>query len=500
MKDIILDSMSELIASMDVNFNFTYFNKTYHSEFKKIFGPDLKIGDNILKKLSHLPKDQKKVEDIWGRAIRGEEFIVIQTLGDTNRERNTYEISYSSVKDDKGEITGAMHIVRDVTIRENLRQKAEQSMMAKQRFLSSISHELRTPLNSILGFSQLISYDKEKKNSELYSKSILRSGKHLLGLINDTLDYNKIQEGMLSVSPEVINPYELLVDIVEDMKNYALENDVKLYMNCDEHKDINIIADNQRYKQIIFNLVSNAIKYNKKNGSVEIKSKNENGMLIVEICDTGIGIENSDICKLWEPFDRLSNEATSIQGTGLGLTITKMLADMMNGVLDVKSEKGKGSVFSIGFISTTKTPVNIAKEYIHTKDDIFEEYTGKVIYIEDNTFNVVLMTNIMEFNFPKVQYEYSYDGHNAMKKICETDPDVILLDINLDGCNGIDILKNIRKNNKFSTKKVIMISADVTENIQKKCIQNGADAYLSKPIIIPAFLRTISPFLKKSDE
>lgn len=495
MENEILNSMSELIASLDSKFNFTYFNRAYHTEFKKIFGPDLSIGDNILDSLAHLPEDQKNAEHIWGRAIKGEEFVVVDSFGDTSRERNIYEISYSSVKDQNGVVDGAMHIVRDVTVRENLKIKADESIRTKERFLSSVSHELRTPLNSILGFSQLLSYDKSGQNVHTYSKSIIRSGKHLLGLINDTLDYNKVQEGMLSISPEIINPFSILLDIFTDMKLLAETSDVTLWLKCEAHKDENILADKQRYKQVILNLVSNAIKYNKNGGSVEIKSRIKNGMFYVDISDTGIGIEKDDISRIWNPFDRLSNENSNIQGTGLGLSITKTLCNMMNGVIDVKSTPGKGSVFSVGFALSKESPRKIDNTEYITKP--IEKFAGKVLYIEDNEFNLILMADIMRLNFSNAEYNYSQNSNDGMSMIFNNKPDIILLDINIGGSSGIDVLKNIRRTSELSDKKVIMISADISENIQSKCINEGADAYISKPIIISEFISVMNSVIDK---
>lgn len=490
----IFDGMTELVAAMDINFNFTYFNIAYKKEFKKIFGPDIKIGDNILDKLIHLKEDMENMKNIWGRAINGEEFTVIQKFGDKNKERNTYEIKYSSIKDINGNIIGASHIVRDVTIREKIRVDAERTNKVKDKFLSNISHELRTPMNAILGFAQLIQYDSNCSNVETYSKSIIRSGKYLLNLINDTLDYNKIQAGILLLSLEVVNAYSVIFEVFSDLLSLCNGNNISMWLKCKEHKNINIYVDKQRYKQTLINLISNAIKYNKKSGMIEIITRIENGMLYVDIKDTGIGISKENLDKIWDPFERLDNELSSIQGTGLGLSITKMICCMMNGDIKVQSTLGKGSIFSIGFV--------IKEDFIENKCDCIKnnnnhieintEYRGNIIYIEDNEFNLMLMDNIIKIYFPNVEYKYIQNGTIGYNLIKKTKPNIVLLDINIPDMNGVDILRNIKSIKDYQDIKIIILSADITDNIEEKCISLGADGYLSKPLTINSLVTMIN--------
>lgn len=491
--DNILNGMDDLIAAMDINFNFTYFNDAYKSEFKKIFGPELKLGDNILEKLEHLPNEQKTAKDIWSRAINGENFTVIQEFGDTEKERNTYEIKYSSVKNDDGNIIGASHIVRDVSIRETLKIKNKKLAMAKQKFMSSVSHELRTPMNAILGFAQLLKYDDNKANAETYTRSIIRSGKYLLNLINDTLDYNKIQEGVLSVSLESVNVFKIIFEVFSDMQTLANDNDVTLWMDCEKHKHINIFVDKQRYKQILINLVSNGIKYNKKGGMVELKSEIKDGLFYMNICDTGHGISEENLQNIGTPFERFGMENSNIQGTGLGLSITKMICGMMNGKLKVKSTIGKGSVFSVGFtIDTSKRQEELDNYDECIEISINDKFNGNILYAEDNEFNLMLMDSIINKNYPNANYKYIQDGYQAFNYIKQTLPDIVLLDINIPGMSGLEILKTMRNISQFDKCKIIMISADVTENIERKSLIMGANGYFSKPLDILLFVTELN--------
>ena len=493
--DQILNGMDDLIAAMDIKFNFIYFNDAYKYEFKKIFGPDIVVGDNILTKLKHLPIEQKQAEEIWGRAVKGETFTVIQQFGDIDKERNTYEIKYSSVKNENGIIIGASHNVRDVSIRENLKQKNNTLLKSKQKFMSSVSHELRTPMNAILGFAQLLKYDNNKTNAHTYTKSIIRSGKYLLNLINDTLDYNKIHEGVLSISLESVNAFNTIFEIFSDLQVLANDKDVTLWMNCEKHKHINLYVDKQRYKQILINLISNAIKYNKLGGMVELNSEVKDGFFTIHILDTGYGITEENIEKIGTPFERFGMENSNIQGTGLGLSITKMICNMMNGKFNVKSTMGKGSVFSVGFAIDNNKCTNHEDIYdfdddmnINEKNNVNKNFIGSILYVEDNEFNLMLMDSIIKKNYPLAQYKYIQNGYEAFNYIKKNLPDIILLDINVPDMSGIDILKSMRNMKQFDKCKIIMISADVTDNIDTKCIVMGANGYFSKPLTIPLFV------------
>lgn len=493
----IMDGMDDLIAAMDIDFNFTYFNIAYKNEFEKIFGPKLKIGDNILEQLSHLPKEKKKVKEIWCRAINGDNFTVIQKFGDENKERNTYEIKYSSVKDDSGKIIGASHIVRDVSLSENLKLKNEKLAKSKQKFMSSVSHELRTPMNAILGFAQLLKYDDNRKNAVTYTRSIIRSGKFLLNLINDTLDYNKIHEGVLTVSLESVNVFKIIFEVFSDMQVIANESNITLWMNCEKHKNINIFVDKQRYKQILINLISNGIKYNKKGGMVEINSRIKDGLFFVDVCDTGIGISEENIQKIGTPFERFGMENSNIQGTGLGLSIAKLICNMMNGKFDIKSTDGKGSIFSIGFTVDNNI---VSPKFDEDEENQIVTYNDKfdssILYVEDNEFNLLLMDSIIKKNFPNAKYKYIQDGYQGYNYIKDNMPNIVLLDINIPGMTGLEILKTMRNNKIYDKCKIIMISADVMDNIEKKCINMGANCYLSKPLDIANFTMELDKLIK----
>jgi ribose transport system substrate-binding protein len=364
-----------------------------------------------------------------------------------------------------------------------------------------MSHELITPLNSILGFSQLLQYDNEKEDKLLYAKSIIRSGKYLLNLINDTLDYNTINAGVLLISPEIVNAFAIIFEIFLDMQVLAQDNNITMELKCDQYKHINIFVDRQRYKQIIINLISNAIKYNKKSGNIEIIGRIKNNLFFIDVKDTGIGISIENFKKIGIPFERFGNKMSKIPGTGLGLSITKIITEIMNGIFEIKSIIGEGSIFSVGFNMSESTTIN-EQLTCHKQNEvnidelcINRNYKGKICYIEDNEFNLLLMDKIINKYFINANYSFLQNGKDGFTVMYENTPDILLLDLNISDIDGIEILRSIKNTSKFANIKIIVISADISKNIEKKCLNLGANYYMPKPLIIPDFISLMNKII-----
>ncbi len=231
------------------------------------------------------------------------------------------------------------------------KDEAEKANQAKSGFLAKMSHELRTPMNAILGFTQLLQMNSENNLTELQKKNlgqILGAGNHLLNLINEVLDLAKVESGSISLNLEPIN----VVDLIEEMEglfqSIANNYDIRFSMALDSSMMLTARADKTRLKQVILNLVSNAIKYNHKGGSVTVACKPVNHKTLqVDVIDTGPGISINDQDKLFEPFNRLGNENSVVEGTGIGLAVTKELVELMEGSIGLKSRLGEGSHFYI---------------------------------------------------------------------------------------------------------------------------------------------------------
>lgn len=504
--EYIINNMGELIASLDINFNYTSFNKRYSDEFLKIFGKSIEVGDNMLEKLEHLPEEKQNAHDIWNRAINGEEFSIIKEFGDINKERNVYELTYSSIRDENGNITGAFHILKDVSIREMMKEKAESSDKIKRIFLTNMSHELRTPLNAVMGYTQLIKYDNKRVNVEKYAEHILSSSNYLLSLINDTLDVSRIEKGSIQFSIEKVRIEYLFNEVIDDMTQLAIDSNISILFNIKKYKKLHILTDSQRAKQILINLISNAIKYNKKNGKVYVEMTVVDEILKIHVRDTGIGISEENFSKIGNMFERLGREASNITGTGLGLSITKMLCELLNVSFDVTSVINEGSVFTVGFplIHCDKdTCENIDEEnnIINKKKNnnscevLYDKMS--IYYIDDNEFNLFFMKSIVEQFIPNCSYGSSQDPIEGLEKIRHMKNDIIILDVHMDKKSGLNILKEVIELNNFKNTKFMILTADSSENIRKMSKKIGAHDFMNKPVIIPVFLEKIKNLIKK---
>jgi len=245
--------------------------------------------------------------------------------------------------------------VADVTGRQRAEQAIEQAKLdadranlAKSEFLSKMSHELRTPLNAILGFGQLLELDDLTSEQSESVHHMLRGGRHLLELINEVLDISRIESGNLSLSPEPVDLLEVVKDIVDLIRPLAAERQLTIQVLAPPDPDLTVQADRQRLKQVLLNLASNAVKYNRHAGTIRVACQaTPDGRVVVAVQDTGPGLSADKMARLFNPFDRLGAEETQVQGTGMGLALSKGLMEAMGGDLTAESVEGKGTTFTV---------------------------------------------------------------------------------------------------------------------------------------------------------
>ena len=378
------------------------------------------------------------------------------------------------------------------------RDDAQIANASKSDFLSRMSHELRTPMNAILGFSQLLEQNSDQRLSEGDIDSvneILIAGHHLLELINEVLDLSQVESGNLQFKVENIELSKTVNQCVALVKPIADKSNIKIsYPNVSE--PMYVIADRVRIKQVIINLLANAIKYNKENGEIEIKYEKRDHKLILSFKDTGIGIPDELHTRVFKPFDRLNAYSTNIEGTGIGLTLAKKMIELMDGKIGFVSSEGKGSTFwielNIGTEDTTHTTVETVD---NEKMDSDEKYS--ILYVEDNPANLRLVTQLLNKQGKIILYD-AHNGSIALDLLSSANKfNLILLDIQLPGdINGFDILKKIRTDSKYSDIPVIAISANATEHDINEGLSAGFDDYITKPINIDNFVKVITLHLK----
>jgi PAS domain S-box-containing protein len=378
-------------------------------------------------------------------------------------------------------------------------QEAESANKAKSEFLSCMSHELRTPMNSILGFAQLLGMNELTKTQHKGVRHIINNGKHLLRLINEVLDISKIESGQVSLSIEVVNIRETIKEAIDIVTPLTKEKNISLKFLEDLSCDKYVTADKQRLIQVLVNLLNNAIKYNKNDGSVIVNyfyvpEKPDN--LRITIKDTGIGIDQENIPRLFVPFERINSADSSPEGTGLGLPIAKELMTLMDGTIGVKSVSDIGSTFWIDIPIAEIQESEIASSEIPGVDEKSDEEVqkGVILYIEDNLSNTALIQQIVSELRPNFELICDMYGKNTLGLAIKHTPDLILLDLNLPDVHGSEVITELKNNDKTKNMPVVILTADATPNQMKRLLDAGARAYLTKPIDLISFLIEIDKF------
>ncbi len=398
---------------------------------------------------------------------------------------------------------GSVTVFQDITQRRQdehamaeARQAAEDANRAKSDFLSSMSHELRTPLNAIIGFSQTLGMEALNDEQHDQVREIGHAGEHLLGLVNEILDLARIESGRLELSTKPVSLDKVVDECVSLTQTLADGKGITI-ATAIETSGLHVQADYTRFKQVLLNLMSNGIKYNRDNGTLTIRVEGEgsSGVAKVLVSDTGMGLTAEQLAKLFQPFERLGQDATSTEGTGIGLVITKDLVELMQGEIGVESEHGQGSTFWFTLPLTEAEAVE-AKQAPRPseaqQEAASDEAAGSttILYIDDNRVNLKLVEKFLQKR-PELELHTTQDPHTGLEMAAELKPAMILLDINMPVLNGYQVVERLQQDPATKLIPVIGLSANAMPSDIESALAAGFSDYLTKPINIMALFAAI---------
>ncbi len=379
------------------------------------------------------------------------------------------------------------------------RDAAENANKVKSEFLTRMSHELRTPLNAILGFAQVmnIESDSDKGIDQKHIKNILKSGEHLLDLVEELLDLSQIETNTIFIKNEEKDILPLIQECVDISRSMASNSNEPIIFDTPKDCTCFLRIDPVRFKQVVLNLLTNAVKYNSEQGKVTVKCKYiKDNTFRMSVCDQGAGLTKEQEIEVFDAFQRLNADDQSIEGIGVGLSIAKNLVELMDGEIGVDSKEGEGSCFWIEFPSVEltvkeETANTETKEVSSSKNKI--QY--KVLYVEDDEFNLEVVRDILEIMCPEITLMEAMTAEAGFDVINNEIPDLILMDINLPGMSGHEALVKLRNDDKTKDIPVIAISADAVKESIEKAESYGFNEYVTKPINVDDFVEVLNTTL-----
>ena len=367
------------------------------------------------------------------------------------------------------------------------RDEALKANQAKNAFLSSTSHELRTPLNSILGFTQLLELSDLGAEDQESVQRILAAGRHLLALISELIDIARIESGELSMSLEPVTVRALLADVCQLMRPLANERDIDVLQQC-TRPGLVVYADQQRLSQIMVNLISNAVKYNRRGGSITVTcQEHDHGQVSIAVTDTGPGLSGEDLDRIFVPFERLSAEQSDVEGSGIGLPLARALAQVMHGELRVMSTLGQGSTFTVSLRQApdlARVPAQISRPGPRTSADragVLRKPSLTLLYVEDNPANVEVVARYLASR-DHARLLIAVSGAEGLAAAAEHRPDLVLLDLHLTDMTGDQVLSRMLADPQTSGIPVAVLSADASPRVIRRLLTSGACAYMTKPL------------------
>jgi PAS domain S-box-containing protein len=452
------------------------------------------VGDGVKKAPGSL-------QELIGRRANGEEFPLEASLSKLVTERG---ILMTVVLRD----VTALHVAR---AERQARASLEAANRAKTEFLSRMSHELRTPLNAVLGFAQLLRLDAARPPTVAQLERIQHienAGAHLLALVNDVLDLSRVESGQMMVSREPVDLEEVVIDALAMVSPLAAEAGVDLFASNPDSGSVAIdnfragsrphsvwvLADRVRMRQVLVNLLSNAVKYNHAGGNVVVSWERGGDSGCLRIADTGLGMTSEKLERLFEPFNRLGAEKSKIEGTGIGLVLSRRLVELMDGELQIASTLGRGTVATL-LLKRAEEPAT--SESIAAPPSQHGTFGGtlRVLYAEDDEVNVELIRQVVMLR-PLVALSVATSGRRALEMARHDPPDLMLVDMNLGDMTGLELAQALATTPATADLPLVAMSADALPEQISMALAAGFESYLTKPVDFRKLLHLLDEHLK----
>lgn len=393
---------------------------------------------------------------------------------------------------------------REMVRLQEVAARSEALSKLKSDFLANMSHELRTPLNAVIGLGRVLrdnTYGQLNDKQLEYMDGIVLSGEHLLALINDILDLSKIEAGMEEPSKSVFNMAHTLRSSLVLVREKSLRHAIKLEEEVDPAIGM-YYGDERRIKQILFNLISNAVKFTPDGGSVGLRAEIRENMLVISVWDTGIGIPVDKLSMIFEPFLQVDSSLDRRhEGTGLGLALTSKMVEMMDGTIEVESAPGRGSTFTVSFpvmdnsefLERAEVREGVSASDTRLPEDLsFSGY--KAMVVEDNPISIRLLSDFLKRKgFEVVE---ALDGESALEAAGQSPPDIILMDIQMPGMDGLEVARRLRAGESTGSIPLIAVTALAMPEDERRCLEAGFDAYFKKPVDLDDLLFRVKQLMK----
>lgn len=520
-RDFVIDRISEGIIAVDNEGRIQYFNEPVaklYPEFDMFFSMKTGLGERLAHNHDINGTDNKAAQ------VRNiTPYDIISEIDDAVKNGETIKVGERIYTPEKNDLVygginyGRLYALVDDTehhiyMEELQKQKdiADRANEAKSKFLANMSHEIRTPINAVLGMDEMILRESSESPIRAYAADIMSAGRTLLSLINDILDLSKVEEGKMEIIPVQYDLSSLINDLVNMIRDRAAKKNLKLNVEVNEHVPHLLIGDEIRIRQCAMNLLTNAVKYTEE-GEVTMRvnyetkqaedtdDETETGstsdgqdhiLLQISVEDTGIGMKEEDMDTLFSPYKRIEEKRNrTIEGTGLGMSITRQLLELMGSSLLVHSEYGKGSVFSFTIdqevvkweeIGDVAARLNDTKKLSYEYHEMFHAPDARILVVDDTEMNLTVMQNLLKKT--RIKIDTAMSGKEALKFAADNLYDVIFIDHMMPDMDGIETLKNIRKSGMSKDTPAVALTANAVSGAREMYLEAGFEDYLSKPV------------------